>query len=112
MSVYPCCLTSSFHQNDISPSPGKLAVCHFTDLFPSANFSESVLLDETKACGVLWENTDQVRQGLRLHHYSIHTERSYVDWIVWMVCDISNFLYDFFFLVDLKISKYGGSMIF
>ena len=25
---------------------------------------------------------DQVRQYLRLHHYSIHTERSYVDWIV------------------------------
>ena len=24
---------------------------------------------------------DQVRQVLRLHHYSIHTERSYVDWI-------------------------------
>ena len=25
---------------------------------------------------------DQVRQVLRLHHYSIHTERSYIDWIV------------------------------
>jgi len=25
---------------------------------------------------------DQVRQVLRLHHYSIHTERAYVDWIV------------------------------
>ena len=25
---------------------------------------------------------EQVRQVLRLHHYSIHTERSYVDWIV------------------------------
>jgi len=25
---------------------------------------------------------DQVRQVLRLHHYSIHTERSYLDWIV------------------------------
>lgn len=25
---------------------------------------------------------DEVRQYLRLHHYSIHTERSYVDWIV------------------------------
>ncbi len=24
---------------------------------------------------------DQVRQVLRLHHYSIHTERSYLDWI-------------------------------
>ena len=24
---------------------------------------------------------DQVRNVLRLHHYSIHTERSYVDWI-------------------------------
>ena len=24
---------------------------------------------------------DQVREVLRLHHYSIHTERSYVDWI-------------------------------
>ena len=25
---------------------------------------------------------DEVRQVLRLHHYSIHTERSYVNWIV------------------------------
>jgi len=25
---------------------------------------------------------DEVRQYLRLHHYSIHTERSYVDWII------------------------------
>src|SRR5919106_744911 len=25
---------------------------------------------------------DQVRQVLRLHHYSIHTERAYLDWIV------------------------------
>ena len=24
---------------------------------------------------------DQVRHVLRLHHYSIHTERSYLDWI-------------------------------
>jgi site-specific recombinase XerD len=29
---------------------------------------------------------DQVRQVLRLHHYSIHTERAYVDWIVHYVC--------------------------
>jgi hypothetical protein len=25
---------------------------------------------------------DEVRQVLRLRHYSIHTERSYVEWIV------------------------------
>ena len=25
---------------------------------------------------------DEVRSVLRLHHYSIHTERSYVEWIV------------------------------
>jgi hypothetical protein len=25
---------------------------------------------------------DEVRHVLRLHHYSIHTERSYVEWIV------------------------------
>ena len=25
---------------------------------------------------------DEVRRVLRLHHYSIHTERSYVDWII------------------------------
>ena len=25
---------------------------------------------------------DDVRQGLRLHHYSLHTERSSVEWIV------------------------------
>jgi hypothetical protein len=24
---------------------------------------------------------DQIRQVLRLHHYSIHTERTYLDWI-------------------------------
>jgi site-specific recombinase XerD len=24
---------------------------------------------------------DQVRQVMRLHHYSLHTERSYTDWI-------------------------------
>ncbi len=24
---------------------------------------------------------DQVRETMRLHHYSIHTERSYLDWI-------------------------------
>ena len=24
---------------------------------------------------------DQIRQVLRLHHYSIHTERAYLDWI-------------------------------
>ena len=24
---------------------------------------------------------DQVRNAMRLHHYSIHTERSYIDWI-------------------------------
>ena len=24
---------------------------------------------------------DQVRETMRLHHYSIHTERSYIDWI-------------------------------
>ena len=24
---------------------------------------------------------DQVRNVMRLHHYSIHTERSYTDWI-------------------------------
>ena len=28
---------------------------------------------------------EEVRQVLRLHHYSIHTERSYVEWIVWFV---------------------------
>ena len=29
---------------------------------------------------------DQVRQVLRIHHYSIHTERAYMDWIVRYVC--------------------------
>ena len=24
---------------------------------------------------------DQVRQVMRVHHYSLHTERAYVDWI-------------------------------
>jgi len=29
---------------------------------------------------------DEVRQVLRLHHYSIHIERAYVDWIVRFRC--------------------------
>jgi hypothetical protein len=29
------------------------------------------------------ELLDKVRKVLRLHHYSIHTERSYVEWIIW-----------------------------
>ena len=40
--------------------------------------SDSTLCQEIKQPKLL----DQVRQYLRLHHYSIHTERSYVDWIV------------------------------
>jgi len=40
--------------------------------------SGSTLCQEPKQPKLL----DQVRQYLRLHHYSIHTERSYVDWIV------------------------------
>ena len=24
---------------------------------------------------------DQIRRAMRLHHYSVHTERSYIDWI-------------------------------
>ena len=39
---------------------------------------DSTLSQELKQPKLL----DQVRQYLRLHHYSIHTERSYVDWIV------------------------------
>jgi hypothetical protein len=39
---------------------------------------DSTLCQEPKQPKLL----DQVRQYLRLHHYSIHTERSYVDWIV------------------------------
>jgi len=39
---------------------------------------DSTLCQEPKKPKLL----DQVRQYLRLHHYSIHTERSYVDWIV------------------------------
>jgi len=39
---------------------------------------DSTLCQEPKQPNLL----DQVRQYLRLHHYSIHTERSYVDWIV------------------------------
>ena len=27
------------------------------------------------------ELLDEVRRKMRLHHYSIHTERSYIDWI-------------------------------
>jgi len=29
---------------------------------------------------------DRVRQVVRLHHYSLHTERTYVDWIKRYVC--------------------------
>ena len=39
---------------------------------------DSTLCQELKQPKLL----DQVRQYLRLHHYSIHTERSYADWIV------------------------------
>jgi len=39
---------------------------------------ESTLCQESKQPKIL----DQVRQYLRLHQYTIHTERSYVDWIV------------------------------
>lgn len=39
---------------------------------------DSTLCQEPKQPKLL----DQVRQYLRFHHYSIHTERSYVDWIV------------------------------
>jgi len=28
---------------------------------------------------------DDVRQGLRLHHYFFDTERSYVNWIAWFI---------------------------
>ena len=42
------------------------------------HMSDSTLCQETKQPKLL----DQVRQYLRLHHYSIHTKRSYVDWIV------------------------------
>ncbi|MGH8510111.1 MAG: hypothetical protein ACREU8_01590 [Gammaproteobacteria bacterium] len=28
---------------------------------------------------------DDLRKVLRLHHYSLHTERSYVDWMVGFV---------------------------
>jgi integrase len=41
---------------------------------------ESYMPDSTKSQQP--KLLDQVRQVLRLHHYSIHTERSYVDWIV------------------------------
>jgi Phage integrase, N-terminal SAM-like domain len=39
---------------------------------------DSTLYQEPKQPKLL----DQVRQYLHLHHYSIYTERSYVDWIV------------------------------
>ena len=42
------------------------------------DMSASTLCQEPKQPKLLV----QVRQYLRLHHYSIHTERSYVDWIV------------------------------
>jgi hypothetical protein len=41
---------------------------------------ESYMPDSTKSQQP--KLLDQVRRVLRLHHYSIHTERSYVDWIV------------------------------
>jgi hypothetical protein len=42
------------------------------------NIPDSTLCQESKQPKLL----DQVRQYLRLHYYSIHTERFYVDWIV------------------------------
>jgi hypothetical protein len=29
---------------------------------------------------------EQIRQVMRLHHYSIHTERTYLDWMVVNLC--------------------------
>ena len=55
---------------------------------------------------------DEVRQVLRLHHYSVHTERSYVEWIVRFVrCDRMRSRQDLFpatpkiesFLTDLAV---------
>jgi hypothetical protein len=42
------------------------------------NMPDSTLCQEPKQPKLL----DQFRQFLRLHHYPIHTERPYVDWIV------------------------------
>jgi len=49
---------------------------------------------------------DQVRQVLRLHHYSIHTERSYVDWIVRFVRFHSMRTREHLFPAEAKIESF------
>jgi site-specific recombinase XerD len=51
---------------------------------------------------------DEVRKVLRLHHYSIHTERSYVDWIVRFVRFHGMRLRKDLFPAKPKIEKVAG----
>jgi site-specific recombinase XerD len=49
---------------------------------------------------------DEVRKVLRLHHYSIHTERSYVEWIVRFVRFHGMRLRENFFPAEPKIEAF------
>jgi hypothetical protein len=49
---------------------------------------------------------DQVRQVLRLHHYSVHPERSYVDWIVRFVRFYSMRSHEHLFPAEAKIESF------
>jgi hypothetical protein len=49
---------------------------------------------------------DQVRQVLRLQHYSVHTERSYVDWIVRFVSFNSMRSREHLFPAEAKIESF------
>jgi hypothetical protein len=49
---------------------------------------------------------DQGRQVLRLHHYSVHTERSYVDWILRFVRFHSMWSREHLFPTGAKIESF------
>ena len=57
-------------------------------LLPPRNSGEGYIIIRVKASGEAMDSQgktpkllDQVRQAMRLHHYSLHTERAYLDWI-------------------------------
>ena len=65
---------------------------------------ESYMPDSTKSQQAKLLN--QVRQVLRVHHYSIHTERSYVDWIARFVRFHSMGSLEHLFPAEAKIKSF------
>lgn len=65
-SVYARDCASSFHQDNISPGSGKVAVSHLAYLFTSSDFPESMFSNHTAARCVLGEDTALQRPYPRL----------------------------------------------